>query len=89
VGFPWDAVEREAQALQAELAALVLGVRQVIAPASGQYIHAEQPDLIIDATRQVVAAVRDPSGWATPASPGSMFGSGQCVSAASLSVGLP
>jgi len=81
VGFPWEAVEREARALQVELAALVPGARQVIAPASGQYIHAEQPDLVTDAIRQVVAAVRDPSGWAAPASSGSMSGPGERVGA--------
>jgi hypothetical protein len=53
----------------------------VIAPASGQYLHAEQPDLVTDAIRQVVAAVRDPSGWAAPASSGSMSGPGEFVGA--------
>jgi hypothetical protein len=47
------------------------------------FAGAEQPDLASDAMRQVVAAVRDPRAWATPASPGSMFGYGQRVNAAS------
>ena len=38
---------------------------------SGHNIHQDQPALVIDAIRQVVAAVRDPSAWAAPpASPG-------------------
>lgn len=29
-------------------------------------VPGDQPDLVIDAIRQVVEAVRDPSTWATP-----------------------
>ena len=66
-GFPWDTIERVAQALQAELAALVPGAQQVIATESGHYVHTQQPQLVIDAIQQVVEAVRDPVSWATPA----------------------
>jgi pimeloyl-ACP methyl ester carboxylesterase len=66
-GFPADALERTWQELQDDLAALVPGARHVIATKSGHYIQIEQPDLVIEAIRQVVAAVRDPSTWATPA----------------------
>jgi hypothetical protein len=48
-----DAVEREAQALQVELAALMPRARQVIVPASGRYIHAEQPDLSMSFVRSL------------------------------------
>jgi len=65
--FPWDAIETVWQELQAELAALVPGARQVIATESGHYIQVEQPELVIEAVRQVVEAVRDPDTWATPA----------------------
>jgi pimeloyl-ACP methyl ester carboxylesterase len=61
--FPWDTLETVAQELQAELAALVPGARQVIATESGHYIQLQQPQLVIDAVEQVVDAVRDPSTW--------------------------
>ncbi len=61
--FPWDTLETVAQELQAELAALVPGARQVIATESGHYVHTQQPELVIDAIQQVVEAVRDPSTW--------------------------
>jgi pimeloyl-ACP methyl ester carboxylesterase len=59
----FEAIEPEAQALQAALAELVPGARHVIATGSGHYIQLEQPELVIDAIRQVVEAVRDPRGW--------------------------
>jgi pimeloyl-ACP methyl ester carboxylesterase len=65
--FPWDTFETVWQELQADLAALVPGARQVIATESGHYVQIQQPQLVIDAARQVVEAVRDPSTWATPA----------------------
>lgn len=40
--------------------------RLVVAEQSGYFIPGDQPDLVIDAIRQVVEAVRDPSTWATP-----------------------
>jgi hypothetical protein len=64
--FPWAEMEREWQDLQAELAGLAPGARHTIATESGHYIQLQQPELVVDATRQVVAAVRDPSSWATP-----------------------
>ena len=65
--FPWDTYDTVSQALQAELAALAPGGRHVIATESGHYIHLQQPELVIDAIRQVVEAVRNPASWATPA----------------------
>jgi pimeloyl-ACP methyl ester carboxylesterase len=70
--FPWDPFEAVWQELQAELAALVPNARQVIANESGHYIQLQQPRLVIDAIQQVVAAVRDPSAWASPAGPGAV-----------------
>ena len=40
--------------------------RLVIAKGSGHDIHQEQPAIVIDAVTEVVNAVRDPGGWATP-----------------------
>lgn len=65
--FPWDELEWVWQELQAELADLTPGARQVFATESGHYIQVQQPRLVIDAIREVVEAVRDPSSWATPA----------------------
>jgi pimeloyl-ACP methyl ester carboxylesterase len=57
-------------ALQDDLAHLVPNARHVMATASGHNIHQDQPELVIEAVRQVVDAVRDPSTWtAAVASP--------------------
>jgi pimeloyl-ACP methyl ester carboxylesterase len=42
---------------------LVPGARQIVATGSGHYVHVQQPELAVDAIRQVVEAVRDPLGW--------------------------
>jgi pimeloyl-ACP methyl ester carboxylesterase len=69
--FPWDAFEMVWQELQADLAALTPDARKVIATESGHYIQLQQPQLVIDAVRAVVKAVRDRGTWATPeADPG-------------------
>ena len=65
--FPFDAFDTVWLGLQAELAALVPESRQVLATESGHYIQLQQPQLVIDAIRQVVEAVRDPISWASPA----------------------
>ena len=57
-GFPAAAWEDVLVQLQRELAHLVPDARQVIATSSGHYIQLQQPDLVIDATRAVVDAVR-------------------------------
>jgi pimeloyl-ACP methyl ester carboxylesterase len=46
-------------AAQARLAALVPDARYVLAAESGHYIQLDQPELVIDAIRDVVAAVRE------------------------------
>lgn len=70
-GWPSDKMEGIMFALQQDLAQLVPDARLIIATESGHNIHQDQPQLVIDAIRQVVAAVRDPSAWAAPvASPG-------------------
>jgi pimeloyl-ACP methyl ester carboxylesterase len=57
-GIPADALDDIWQQLQRQLAQLVPGARQVIATKSGHYIQLSQPELVIDATRAVVEAVR-------------------------------
>ncbi len=56
------------QSAQDELAVLLPDARQVIATESEHYIQLQQPQLVIDAVRAVVDAVRDPASWprATP-----------------------
>jgi pimeloyl-ACP methyl ester carboxylesterase len=61
--FPWQTFDAVWQALQDELAALVPGARHVIATTSGHYIQLQQPALVIEAIRQVVAGVRNPDTW--------------------------
>jgi hypothetical protein len=66
-GLTGEGLERAWTAEQDRLAALVPGARQVIAKESEHYIQLQQPELVIDAVRQVVEAVRDPSSWAMSA----------------------
>jgi len=62
-GFSQSAFETAWREGQNELAALLPDARHVIATKSDHYIQIEQPDLVIDAVRQVVEAVRDPASW--------------------------
>ncbi len=55
--FP-KALEQAWQAGQNKLAALVPGARHVFATESGHYIQQQQPELVINAIREVVTAVR-------------------------------
>jgi pimeloyl-ACP methyl ester carboxylesterase len=64
--WPVAAYEEMRRELVADLAGLVPNARHVVAEQSGHYVHQSQPDLVVDAIRQVVEAVRDPSTWATP-----------------------
>jgi len=57
-GISADALDDVWEQLQRQLAQLVPGARQVIATDSGHYIWLSQPELVIDATRAVVDAVR-------------------------------
>ena len=43
-----------------------LGARIVIAEQSGHLVPFDQPEVVVTAIEDVVAAVRDPSSWATP-----------------------
>jgi pimeloyl-ACP methyl ester carboxylesterase len=63
LGFPPDALEAALIAAQAELAGLVPSGRMSIASDSGHDIHQDQPALVAEAIRQVVAGVRDPDTW--------------------------
>jgi hypothetical protein len=50
---------------QDELATLVQNAKHKTATKSSHYIQAQEPQLVIDAIKQVVEAVRNPSTWTT------------------------
>jgi pimeloyl-ACP methyl ester carboxylesterase len=56
--------EADLLAGQADLATLVPQARFFVASESGHSIHQDQPELVIEAIRQVVAGVRHPDTWA-------------------------
>ena len=56
----WEALQ---QASYEGLAALVPQARFSVASESGHDIHQDQPELVIEAIRQVVAGVRTPDTW--------------------------
>jgi pimeloyl-ACP methyl ester carboxylesterase len=68
--FPpdWPVAELEASwRATIESNAEALGARLVIAEQSNHFVYLDQPDLVIDAIRQVVEAARDPASWAPQA----------------------
>jgi pimeloyl-ACP methyl ester carboxylesterase len=65
-GWPVEEEEALFQRLHEEIVELVPGSQRLIASESKHDIHTDQPDLVVEAITQVVAAARDPSIWATP-----------------------
>lgn len=65
--FSQDAFEAAWRKGQDEIAALLTDAKHAIATKSDHYIQIEQPDLVVDAVRQVVNAVRDPNAWSAGA----------------------
>jgi pimeloyl-ACP methyl ester carboxylesterase len=51
-------MEATADTLQAELAALSTRGKRVIAEESGHYVQVSQPEVVVDAIREVVEAAR-------------------------------
>ena len=66
-GWPLAEEERIFRQLHEELVRLVPNGRHVVAEGVGHDIHRERPELVVEAVRQVVAAVREPSTWPTTA----------------------
>lgn len=62
-GWPSEEMEAIMSQLQEDTASLLPDAKHVIATESGHNIHQDQPELVIDAIRDVVDAVRDPSTW--------------------------
>jgi pimeloyl-ACP methyl ester carboxylesterase len=61
--WPGDAFERMWLGMQQDLATLVPNARFTVARQSGHAIQQDQPALVIEAIRQVVAGVRDRDTW--------------------------
>jgi hypothetical protein len=62
-GFTPGELERYLLAANKAQAALVPKARFTVASASGHDIHQDQPELVIEAIRQVVTGVRAPDTW--------------------------
>jgi pimeloyl-ACP methyl ester carboxylesterase len=62
-GWPVEEMEEVMFNNQAKVARLVPGAKHIVAGQSGHNIHQDQPELVIEVTRQVVAAVRNPDAW--------------------------
>ena len=56
----WEALQ---QASYEALATLVPQARFTVASESGHDIHQDQPEVVIEATRQVLEGVRTPETW--------------------------
>lgn len=71
-GLTADMLEQAWRAGQAWLTTLLPGTPRIIARESEHDIQLQQPDLVIEAIRDVVDAVRDPASWesATPRASG-------------------
>jgi hypothetical protein len=65
-GWPMEEEERVWRELHAEIARLVPNARHILAEGAGHDIHQERPELVVESTRQVVAAILDPGTWTTP-----------------------
>ena len=63
LGWPREAMEGIMRARQDDLARLVPDARLIVAAESGHDVHQDQPALVAEAIRQVVAGVRDPDTW--------------------------
>ncbi len=62
--FP-GALDRAWHAAQDALVTLAPNAKRLIATKSAHYIQVQEPELVIDAIKQVVEAVRNPSAWTT------------------------
>ena len=62
-GLTGELLEQVWQTGQNQLAGLTPDARHIIATESEHYIQLQQPELVIDAVRAVVEAVRDPATW--------------------------
>jgi D-alanyl-D-alanine carboxypeptidase len=62
-GWPVEVMPQLHRELQADLVGLVPNGRLIIAERSGHYVHQGEPELVVEAIRDVVDAVRNPETW--------------------------
>jgi pimeloyl-ACP methyl ester carboxylesterase len=62
-GFSSDALESVLRAANEDMAKLVPNARLFVAKDSGHDIHQDQPELVTEAIRQVIAGVHSPGTW--------------------------
>jgi pimeloyl-ACP methyl ester carboxylesterase len=62
-GWPLEATARLTRELEVDLARLVPHGRHIVAERSGHYVHQMEPELVIEAIRQVAVAVGEPGSW--------------------------
>ena len=62
-GFTEEELEGYMRAADQQLVNLVPNARMMVASESGHDIHQDQPELVVEAIRQVVAGVRNPATW--------------------------
>ena len=62
--FP-GALNKAWHAAQDALSTLAPNAKHTVATKSSHYIQIQEPQLVVDAIKQVVEAVRNPSSWAT------------------------
>jgi hypothetical protein len=55
----FEAMEAQWQRQQRQLVGLVPGARRIVAEQSGHLIHQDQPEVVVDAIRQIVERARD------------------------------
>lgn len=63
-GWPVEVMEQVMSDNQQRVVQLVPGAKHIVAEESGHNIHQDQPELVTEAIRMVVDAVRDPATWA-------------------------
>ncbi len=61
--FSPEAFEAAWREGQARLASLLPDARREIATESDHYVQIGQPELVVEAIRELVEAVRDPAAW--------------------------
>jgi pimeloyl-ACP methyl ester carboxylesterase len=62
-GLTSDELEASLREANDDLATLVPNARLIVASESGHDIHQDQPELVVEAIRQVVTGVRNPDTW--------------------------
>lgn len=62
-GFTADSLENFLNEANERLGTLLPDTRYFVGETSGHYVHQDQPELVVEAIRQVVTGVREPDTW--------------------------